>query len=305
MLASGAIFSGTPILLLVFNRPEGTRAVMESIRTQQPPVLYVAADGPRMGIAGDIRDCAAARELATNVDWKCTVKTLLRDENHGAGRGVVEAIDWFFDAEPEGIILEDDCVASGSFYRFCGELLQHYRNESRVMHISGSNFQYGRRRGRASYYFSRYMHGWGWATWSRAWRNFDFGLIPEGDRSHVWDAAWAASVQRNNGVGVIPNVNLVTNIGVGPDATHTRTPARFAFLPARELEFPLVHPVGIKVDGSADSLTYYANFRNIPSLRLLWLYRALDFVKLIPARLQKAAAWIRRRRRAAGERRHG
>lgn len=302
MQASNGDALHTPILLLVFNRPDTTRAVMESIRAQRPTRLYVAADGPREGVATDLRDCAEARDVATDVDWDCRVQTLLREENRGAGRGIVEAIDWFLEREPQGIILEDDCVASGSFYRFCSELLEHYREEPQVMHISGSNFQYGRKRGRTSYYFSKYVHGWGWATWRQAWRRFDFGLIPEHERSHVWDAAWAASVQQDGGVGVIPNVNLVTNIGVGPTATHTRTRERFAFLPAKEMQFPLLHPASISVDQAADRLTYYANFRNIPSLRLMWLYQATDFVRLIPSRLRKAIWWIRARYRGAGGR---
>lgn len=300
MQASNGVALHTPVLLLVFNRPDTTRAVMESVRAQQPTRLYVAADGPREGVRSDINDCAQAREMAMNVDWKCEVRSLLRDNNLGSGRGIVEAIDWFLASEPEGIILEDDCVASGSFYRFCSELLEQYREESRVMHVSGSNFQYGRRRGRASYYFSRYVHGWGWATWRRAWQKFDFGQIPEEERSHVWDAAWAASVERCRGVGVIPNVNLVTNIGFGPQATHTRTRERFAFLAAGEIGFPLVHPASISVDAAADRLTYYANFRNIPSLHLMPLYEVMDFVLLIPARVRKLAALVMRTLRLSG-----
>jgi hypothetical protein len=277
----------TPILLIVFNRPDTTAAVLESIRRVRPRSLYVAADGPRTEIVEDPAKCQEARRIATAVDWECRLETLFRDQNQGAGAGVASAINWFFDHVEDGIILEDDCVADNSFYRFSAELLQYYRSEKRVMHISGHNFQYGRNRGRASYYFSRWTHSGAWASWRRAWKCYDFTLIPERERSHVWDAQWMLSVERHNGVAVIPNLNLVTNIGYGPEATHTRTMARHGFLPASEMMFPLTHPPRIVIDREADRLTYYANIRNVPDLRFIWLYRLVDWFSLIPRRIQK------------------
>ncbi|HSR31155.1 MAG TPA: hypothetical protein VLY63_11375, partial [Anaerolineae bacterium] len=278
-----------PVLLLIFNRPDLTRVVFESIRSAAPPALYVAGDGPRAGRAGETEKCEQARSIATAVDWDCRVETLFRDDNLGAGQGVVAALDWFFENEEAGIVLEDDCVPGPSFYRFCRELLSYYEAEARVMHVSGNNFQYGRKRGRASYYFSKYTHSWGWATWRRAWRCFDFGLIPEGERHHVWDAAWQLSVERTGGLAVLPNANLVTNIGFGPEATHTLTTERFAHLPAEEIQFPLRHPASMVVDRKADALTYYANFRNIRDLRMLRFYQIVDFCRLLPSRTRKLA----------------
>jgi len=288
----GSQFS-VPVLLLVFNRPETTRAVLESIKPIKPARVFVAADGPRAGVPADAARCKAAREIATAIDWRCELKTLYRDANLGCGHAVASALDWFFEGVPEGIVLEDDCVPSPSFFRFCEDLLQHYEDNARVMHISGHNFQYGRKRGDASYYFSQYAHGGGWATWRRAWERFDFNLIPEPDRKHVWDAAWHLSIQKNGGVAVLPNVNLVQNIGYGPDGTHTRTMTRAALLPAHEMPFPLKHPRRIAVDPAADRLTYYANFRNVPDLRFIWVFQLLDFVRLIPLRARKLLARLR------------
>lgn len=279
----------TPILLMVFNRPETTRAVFECIRSMRPTELYIAADGPRAGVEGEASRCNEVRRLAMTTDWECRIHTLFREEHLGSGRGVVSAIDWFFENVSEGIILEDDCVPSMSFFSFCEELLDYYRDDPRVMHISGNNFQYGRRRGQASYYFSKYTHNWGWATWKRAWKFYDFELLPAADRKHKWAAQWLLSVEKHNGLAVLPNINLVTNIGFGPSATHTFTRERYAFLPAMEMNFPLTHPPSMSADGAADRLTYYANFRNIPSLRLIWAYRLWDSVY---GRLKKAKRMI-------------
>ncbi len=282
----------TPILFLVFNRPATTRVAFESIRSMRPATLYVAADGPRPEVEGEADKCAEARRITTAVDWPCQVHTLFRDRNFGIGKGVAAAITWFFKNVPEGIVLEDDCVPSASFYRFCEELLSYHRDDQVVMHISGNNFQYGRRRGEASYYYSQYTHCWGWASWRRAWQHFDLSLLAAASRPYVWDGEWLLAVRSQKGVAVLPNVNLVRNIGFGPDATHTTTLERYALLPAEEMEFPLRHPKQIMVDRRADALTYYANFRRIHDLRLMWLYQILDWIGLVPTRARKALAKV-------------
>lgn len=283
----------TPVLFLVFNRPGVTRTVFERIRSARPATLFVAGDGPRPDVAGDDQLCAEARRLATQVDWDCSLQTRFPEKNLGPGPGVSSAITWFFENVEQGIILEDDCAPSGSFFNFCAQLLDYYREQPLIMHISGHNYQYGRRRGKASYYFSRYTHVGGWATWRRAWRQYDITLIPDAERQEIWDAAWMFSVRRSAGVAALPNVNLVSNIGFGPDATHTRSPRRFAFIPEQEMQFPLTHPRQISVDRAADVLTYYANFRNIPDLRLVWLYQVMDFIRLTGPRLGKLYKKIR------------
>jgi hypothetical protein len=286
----------TPVLFLVFNRPATTRAVFESIRSMRPAELYVAADGPRPGVEDDAEKCEQTRRIATAIDWDCKLHTLIREQNVGIGRGVAAAITWFFELVPEGIIIEDDCLPSTSFYRFCEDLLQYYREQPRVMHISGNNFQYGRVRGGASYYYSQYTHCWGWASWARAWECFDRTLLSPDSRPYVWDGEWLLAVRQHRGVAVLPNVNLVQNIGFGADATHTRKIERYAGLPAEDIDFPLRHPSRIAVDHRADTLTYYANFRRIRDLRLMWIYETIDWVRLIPVRLRKLARKLRRHR---------
>ena len=163
----------SPILFLIFNRPETTKKVFSAIKEVQPPRLYIAADGPRSEQPDEADHCELARTIATKVDWDCEVKTLFRDQNLGIRIAVSQAIDWFFEQEPEGIILEDDCLPDQSFFWFCKELLEKYRNDTRIMHIGGTNFQFGKNRTNYSYYFSRYAHIWGWASWRRAWEYYD------------------------------------------------------------------------------------------------------------------------------------
>jgi glycosyltransferase involved in cell wall biosynthesis len=270
--------STTPILLVVFNRPEATQRVIESIREVRPQALYVAADGPRSNTPGDAERCAAARKVATSVDWSCEVHTLLHNENLGCAANTSSGITWFFESVPEGIILEDDCVPDASFYRFCQELLQYYRDVPRIMHIAGNSHQYGRRRGLASYYFSKYANFWGWATWRRAWSLFDPDLRPSWELKDDWSAPWQLSIERSRGIAIVPNVNLVKNIGFGAGATHTKAVERGAFAEATEIPFPLVHPRSLTVNRSADIFTYYAHHRLVRHLRFIWMYRLMDYV---------------------------
>jgi hypothetical protein len=160
------------VLFLVFSRPHLTAQVMATIRAAQPKRLYVAADGPRKR-PGEDELCNEARRIATEVDWPCEVRTLFRDTNLGCRVGVSTAMDWFFEHEKEGIILEDDCVPSQSFFPYCAELLDRYRDDARIMCISGDNPRARPVQRRESYVFSRYPLIWGWATWQRAWRLYD------------------------------------------------------------------------------------------------------------------------------------
>ena len=242
----------TAVLFLVFNRPETTSVVFEKIRQAKPARIYVACDGPREGYKDDKERVAKTREIATKVDWPCEVKTFFKDKNLGCKKGVSSAINWFFEHEEQGIILEDDCVPHLDFFTFCEELLDRYANEERISLISGNNFQNGRWRGDASYYFSKYPHIWGWASWRRAWKHYQpdipfwsnwknsnawlrhtsdknerkyweriFKMIQLG-KIDSWAYPWTACVWYKNGLTVTPNVNLVSNIGFGEDSTHTQ-----------------------------------------------------------------------------------
>lgn len=242
----------TPILLLTFNRIDTTEKVLEAIRAIKPKQLFVVADGPRTHKEGETAICENVRQLVlSRVDWDCELTTNFRTENLGCGIGVYQGISWFFEHVEKGIILEDDCLPDPSFFHFCADLLDYYANNAKVMHISGNNFQYGKRHGNASYYFSKYTHNWGWATWRRAWNKYQFKIddlqksidnrlfedmgLSESEKKYwmgifeelkhgktdVWDGQWLYSVWKNKGVSILPNKNLVKNIGFNQQATHT------------------------------------------------------------------------------------
>lgn len=276
----------TAVLFLVFNRPDTTRQVFEAIRQAKLPKLYVAADGPRPNRPGEAERCEEVRRIATNVDWPCEVKTLFRESNLGCKMGVSGGIDWFFEHEAEGIILEDDCLPHPDFFRFCDELLERYADDERVAVITGNNFQDGQKRGDASYYFSKYNHCWGWATWRRAWQHYqcDLPFWPEWRSSPVWHRLapdsverrywniiferirakqidswaypWTASVWFKGGLTATPNVNLVSNIGFGPESTHTAA----ADSPLAEMATNslgnLTHPRSVLQDVAADRYVF-------------------------------------------------
>jgi hypothetical protein len=265
----------TAVLLIIFNRPDTTKAVFDAIQKVQPKRLYVAADGPRPGNAKDAIKCLEARKVIEAVDWPCDVKTRFSDNNLNCGVGPSSAMSWFFEHETQGIILEDDCLPSISFFWFCQELLSRYRDDTRVMHIGGNNFlETSANSDKHSYYFSRSGHIWGWATWRRAWNAFDYNITlyenlkKEGyfdkffmhwaekqyrlrkfdktisRRGSVdwWDYQWDFARYINSGLAIIPHKNLVTNLGFGESATHTRNPkSRDSQLEAQDIEFPLVH----------------------------------------------------------------
>jgi hypothetical protein len=246
----------TPVLFIIFNRPQTTVKVFEAIRKARPVKLFIAADGPRNDKPSDRELSKEARNIASKVDWPCEVKTLFRENNLGCGFGPVAAIDWFFDNVEDGIILEDDCVPDQSFFYFCQELLERYKDNEKIMHVSGNNFQYGKKRGFSSYYFSKYTHNWGWATWRRAWKYNDHSLSGPEDRKHTWDKQWLKSVEKQNGLAILPNVNLISNIGSGEDATHTKGATRHLFLSAQAISFPLIHPKIIMRHRIADFWSY-------------------------------------------------
>lgn len=274
-----------PILLIVFNRPELTRQSFEQIRKAKPSQLFLAADGPRKEIPSDEELCRETRKIVENVDWNCQVQSRFLDENEGCGRAVAGAITWFFENVESGIILEDDCVAEPSFFPYCSELLEHYADDKRVMHISGFNrFPLFNTSDCSSYFFSKIGSIWGWATWRRAWQHYDINIglrshefqhqlasyfFPFVDfaesrivevkksavgRNHTWDYQWGVSRFLNSGLSIVPDVNLISNIGFGPTATHTKgSPEKFLET-IDELRFPLMHPEFCVANANFDKL---------------------------------------------------
>lgn len=265
----------TPILVIMFNRPEQTRRVVEHVGRSRPPHLLLAADGPRESHPEDIQRCAEARQAALDaVDWPCTVDTLFSDTNMGCRRRVSSAMDWAFGQVDRAVVVEDDCLLSPDFLRLCDDLLERYKNDLRVGHIGAYNMQRGRTTTPDSYYFSRYAHCWGWATWADRWLDcYDHELAtwpevreagdlmcqftaPEEqafwrntlDAIHAgqidsWAYIWTYTNFIHNRLAVVPRVNMVQNIGFGADATHTtNADAQDAQLAAAPMPEPFQHP---------------------------------------------------------------
>jgi hypothetical protein len=276
----------TPVAFFVFNRPESTARVFAEIARARPRMLLVVADGPREDRSGEVERCRAARAVVERMDWDCEVLTRFADTNLGCKRRLSSGLDWVFDTVEQAIILEDDCLPHPSFFRFCAELLDWYRDDPRVAMIGGTSFQPPARRNAHSYHFSRYTHVWGWASWRRAWQHYDVamnswpyvareGRIPDDlvtdtraaeywrkifDSVHrgeidTWDYQWLYACWLQGALSVIPGVNLVSNIGFGPEATHTGGWSPYAAMPRREMRFPLRHPPQVVRDAAADRYT--------------------------------------------------
>jgi hypothetical protein len=278
------------VLFIVFNRPETTGLVFERIKAAQPRHLYIAADGPRTDRAGEAELCAQTRAVAQLVDWPCQVNTLYRDTNLGCKEAVSSAITWFFEHEEEGIILEDDCLPAHSFFKYCDTLLEKYRYDTRIRHIGGANLQQGNIRGNASYYYSNLTHVWGWAGWRRVWQEYDKDLTKyhtadvrlqmsriftdtyildswveiftalKAGRIDTWDYQLTFLNFFNHSLSVIPNQNLISNIGFGNGSTHTvDTSNRHAAIPLQEMD-EITHPIYVLPSQEADLFTLNYDF---------------------------------------------
>jgi hypothetical protein len=290
----------TPILFLIFNRPDSTKKVFNKIREIQPKQLFISADGPRQNNTGEAESCAESRKIIEKIDWECELMTNYYEKNLGCRLGVSSGINWFFSNVQEGIILEDDCLPDISFFHFCESLLEYYRDNERIMHIGGVNLQDGILRGDASYYFSIISHIWGWATWKRAWNKYDVNISTYPDKLNylaeilsdpsfrrywqknfelvyknekdTWDYQWQYALFINDGLAIIPNRNLVSNIGFDVDATHTIDSFHLlANRPTLPIEV-INHPLLMTPDRQADyySMRKYLNpnkFRKL--LRLI------------------------------------
>jgi hypothetical protein len=275
----------TPVLFLVFNRLDTTKQVFETIRTARPRKLYIAADGPRELREGEAQKIKEVRDyVVNNVDWDCEVKTLFREKNLGCKNAVSGGVNWFFEHEEQGIILEDDCLPSQSFFRFCQELLCAYRHDKDIGMISG-NMLYDQIKVNESYLYT-YGNIWGWATWRDRWSLYDVDIKSWSDeevRSSIeaflanrkvyrfvsalfdtayngkidtWDYQWLFARLKNRLLTINPSRNLVANIGFGENATHTKVGGRSSALKRNEISFPLKHPKEKKLNHDYVKLQY-------------------------------------------------
>jgi hypothetical protein len=281
----------TPVAFIIFNRPDTTERVFTEIAKAKPTKLLVVADGARTNKASESEKVAATRAIIQRVDWDCEVLTNYSDVNLGCKNRVSSGIDWIFQQVEEAIILEDDCLPDPTFFRYCQEMLERYRLDQRVGIISGDNFQFGNRRNNDSYYFSKYVHIWGWATWRDRWQSsYDVNLNKwplirdEGwlldilgntkeakswsnifERMYqakidTWDYQWVFANWVEGRSNIMPNVNLISNIGFGAGATHTLSDSVLANIPTASMAFPIRHPHGIYRNTQADVYTFMNYF---------------------------------------------
>ena len=280
-------FTNSPVLLITYKRIDTTKKVLEAIRKARPKKLYFASNAARPDIPEEVHKVEAVRSLIKTIDWPCEIHTLFRNNHLSAKYSVSSAIDWFFEQEEEGIILEDDCLPHASFFQFCDELLVHYRNDQRIGMISGDNLQFGFKLNDDSYYFSNFNHIWGWASWRSRWQSDydvemqfwpmirDEGRIKDWYGSNViqevfsdifqkvyegkidtWDYQWNFCSRLSGRIAIMPNVNLISNIGFGPEATHTTENTVMANIGLEQMDFPLKHPVGIFASNVLDGRMY-------------------------------------------------
>lgn len=303
----------TPILLMGFNRPDTMAAVLDRLREVQPRQLFVAIDGPRPDRAGETEKVQECRDLADTIDWDCEVRTLFRDRNLGCGLGVTTNIAWFFEQVEEGIILEDDIVPDPSFFEYCEELLDRYRDDERVFAISGCNYvpEIAQSRPELPYRFSRVPHIWGWATWQRSWQHHQLDISDWRTRLPIrriwgdvryslpgtaywistfellgrrqidtWDGQLVLAAMACGQLTVTPNVNLVENIGFGSTATHT-VEDREELEPLGQASNPL-RDAPVVVDERADAWTRKHHYR------ATWLGLAGQAARYVKAKTRRA-----------------
>ncbi len=281
----------TPVIFLIFRRPDLTQRVLACIRNARPQTLFVVADGPRN--ADEAERCAQVRALIEDIDWKCDVYKNYADSNLGCKQRVSSGISWAFSHVEEAIILEDDCLPVPTFFGFCEILLRYYRDDERIWVISGNNFLDGRTFSPYSYYFSKYAPIWGWATWRRAWRYWQdqpqrwtefkqldllAAIHPNPQEAtywqgvldaafydqypDTWDYFWSFACWSQGGLSIIPRVNMVSNLGFRDDAAHTRNPKdKNANLATADLELALLrHPPFVVCHKLADQYTWQRAF---------------------------------------------
>lgn len=288
----------TPIIFIIFKRPETTQKVFEAIRQARPKKLFVIADGPRVDRLGEAEKCSKTRMILDQVDWDCEVIKDFSQENLGCEARVISGLDWVFSLVEQAIVLEDDCLPHPTFFQFCDELLNKYKDDERIMTICGTNVLGQWKPHLQSYHLSLYGKGWGWASWRRAWKHFDVSMKnwphPEmkqrikdilcdeeqyrvrcrrfddayiGKPNVGWDAQWLFARLSQSGMSIVPSQNLVSNIGFGEDATHTKVISSDLLIPTYSISFPLKEPVGLTVDREYDQRLYQNTMKGWSLLR--------------------------------------
>jgi hypothetical protein len=280
----------TPILFIIYKNPKVTKLVFEKIREIKPSVLYISSDGPKENsFAEEVREINETRKIIENIDWDCKVYKKYEKINLGCKLGVSSAISWLFETEENGIILEYDCIPDLSFFRFCEILLEKYKDNEKIFSISGNNFDFGNinelNNDKNSYHFSHILKLWGWATWKRAWKFFDIELkdfnhfkkqntikdlilnkdhqnywldkineVHVGINNSTWGFIWLYTLLNNKAYCITPNINLVSNIGFGDEATHAKdSTSIFSNMKTGSIQ-TINHPTIIEPNFESDSI---------------------------------------------------
>lgn len=295
-------FFQTPVVLIIYNRPDLVQKVMSSLRVVKPGKVYVIADGPKN--KSEKKLVKQTRDIIKEINWNCNIKKNYSNKNLGLRKRIVSGLNWVFKNEKQVIILEDDCIADPSFFSYCEKLLNKYKNNKKIMSISGNNFQFGKNQIEESYYFSRYFHSWGWATWKRAWKKYDDDMVDwpklkktnwlkkildskvaasywklifnktKNNEFDSWAYRWTYSHFLHNGLSIIPKINLVSNIGHGNKATHTKRKSKTIKHPTQSISFPLKHPVKIIRHKKADTTTE-KNVYLTPTITVSLIFRSI------------------------------
>lgn len=301
----------SPVLFIIFRREDTTKKVFERLREVKPPKLYVAADGPRPNRPDDVAGCIATRKIIEGVDWDCEVKTLFQEKNLGCAKGVSTAISWFFDNEPEGIIIEDDIMAHPDFFTYCDEMLEKYRDDERIQSIGGHNcFYRGEYHSDVSYYMSSFLQIWGWASWRRVWKTYelDAAKLPkeefltklkhrfpesgykyflrafnkmEAHKVDTWDYQLFFNQILYDRYSIISFKNMVENIGlVSEDATH-EMPRTYLISKHKAVSpYPLVHPKSFNIDKNADYVYMKVSQMELPNLFMRVIRKLKEIMKM-------------------------
>ena len=309
----------TPILLLFFNRSKNVKQLINRLKITKPKKIFISLDGPRKNNSKDLIEIRKILEIITSINWNCEVTKNINSVNLGCKVSVTNAINWFFSKNEYGIILEDDCIPGNDFFNFCEYNLKKYKNNDKIMQISGNNFLLNDKLCETSYYYSTINDIWGWATWKRAWdhykidisdynykkdykmllnyyknksivkwmkKYFDNSIRKEND---IWSTQWTYAMIKADGITIVPKVNLVKNIGFDRSGT---TKDNFSFKIYSEIEAKqlkvIKDPKNIKVNYYLDKIRFRLIKKTDPNL---FLYN--NFIKLIPKPIKKIIKYIK------------
>lgn len=272
----------TPVVIFIYKRSDNLKKIISVLRKIHPTSLYIVSDGSKY-IEEKVKVDQTIRIIESLINWECEINKNYSNINLGLKERFRSGIDWVFEHTDSAIFIEDDCIPDPTFFQFCDELLEKYKDDERIFSISGNNFLFGKARSKESYYFSRYPHVWGWATWKRVWDKYDSNISdwPELRQvgllnkvfpnnffirkfwTYIFDRLYAGKINtwdyqltylsfKNNGLNIIPSVNLVTNVGYGKDSTNIKSKNQTIGVPTHSMEFPLIHPKNIIASMSND-----------------------------------------------------